>query len=130
MVEAAISGHEGLVASRIEIDREPPSYTVDTLRTLSQSATELWLVVGADQLQAFPSWSEPDEIVALARLAVVDRGPAADPPPDVDASRVDRVTMPRVDLSSSEIRRRLDAGAPIWHLVPPGVADVLAATRA
>jgi nicotinate-nucleotide adenylyltransferase len=130
MVEAAIRGHDGLAASRVELDREPPSYTVETLRQLAGPGVELWLVVGADQLHAFSSWRDPEEILGLARIAAVDRGPAEDLPPDFDVSRVDRVTMPRVDLSSSEIRRRLDADAPIWHLVPSGVADVLAVTRA
>jgi nicotinate-nucleotide adenylyltransferase len=132
MVEAAIQGHAGLMASRAELDREPPSFTVETLRLLSaeEPDTRLWLVVGADQLQAFSSWRDPEAILRLARLAAVDRGPAAELPDGVLASRVDHVTMPRIDLSSTDIRHRLDAGAPIWHLVPPGVVELLQATRA
>ena len=125
MVETAISGREGLRASRLEIDRPAPSYTVETLRALADPGTALWLVVGADQLSAFPSWREPDEILSLARLAAVGRGPGDDAEPPPVAGRVDAVEMPRVDISSSDIRRRLDEGRPVWHLLPAGVADLL-----
>jgi len=132
MVEAAIEGHAGLAASRAELDREPPSFTVETLRRLSDEEpdTQLWLLVGADQLHALASWRDPEVILQLARIAAVDRGPATDLPEGLHASRVDRVSMPRIDVSSTDIRRRLDAGAPVWHLVPPGVTELLEATRA
>ncbi len=132
MVEAAIRSYPGLSASRIELDREPPSYTVDTLAQLAgeEHGLELWLIVGTDQLMAFSSWREPERILELARLAAVDRGPAMDLPEGIDASRVDQVSMPRIDVSSSDIRRRLDAGAPVGHLVPPGVLEILTPTSA
>lgn len=127
MVEAAVADHPGLSASRIELDREPPSYSVDTLAHLAAEERDaaLWLIVGADQLMAFSSWRQPRRILELARLAAVDRGPAVDLPDDIDSSRVDRVSMPRIDVSSSEIRRRLEAGAPVAHLVPRGVREIL-----
>ena len=127
MPEAAAAHYPGLSVSRVELDRDPPSYTVDTLAQLSDENpdTDFWLIIGADQLMAFSSWREPERILRLARLAAVDRGPAIDLPDDVDSSLVDRVVMPRVDVSSTEIRRRLDAGAPVGHLVPPGVVEIL-----
>ena len=132
MVEAAVAGRTGLTASRLELDRQPPSFTVDTLRQLAAvvPGARLWLVVGADQLRAFSAWREPQEILRLARLAAVDRGPAQELPPGIDPARVDRVSMPRIDLSSTDIRARLAAGAPVWHLVPPGVAEMLEQTGA
>lgn len=82
--------------------------------------------MGADQLLGLPTWREPESILDLARLAVVPRG-RADPEElsvaaqDVAPDRVDWVVMPEIGISSSLIRRRMEDGRPITHLVPAAV---------
>jgi nicotinate-nucleotide adenylyltransferase len=134
MVARAVEGHPGLTLSRAELDRDGASFTVDTLEgfAAAEPDAELWLVIGADQLLDLHRWRRPERIAELARLAVAERagGDAeqlrrvAD---EVAPGRVDWVRMPRIDISSSWLRERIDAGAPLRYLVPPGVEDLLRA---
>ncbi len=132
LVQAAVAGHPHLVASRAEVDRPGPSYTVDTLEGFGadEPDAELHLILGADQVMALSRWHRPERIAALATIAAVardgvDRG-------DVQAAAVagrvgtlEWVEIPEIGVSSTLIRRRLRDGAPVRHLVPPGVADRL-----
>ncbi len=122
LVEAAIAGNPHFEASRLELDREGPSYTVDTLRRLHGLYPEAkWsLLVGADSLAGFPSWREPAEIARLADLVVYQR--AGHPAPSVLGGMAVRFAdAGRVDVSSSEIRARLAAGRSVRYLVPEAV---------
>jgi nicotinate-nucleotide adenylyltransferase len=133
MVESAIDGHRGWSCSRTEVDRSGPSFTADTLDELSDAApgAEIWFIMGADRLAGFPEWHDPARILAHARLAVVSRD-GVDPDAlaataaRVAPGRVDILTAPEVDVSSTTIRERLTAGAPVDYLVPDGVARLLA----
>jgi nicotinate-nucleotide adenylyltransferase len=129
MVEAAVAGVRGLVASRVEADRPGPSYTVDTLQGFADAEPEvaLWLIVGADQLATFGRWREPERIQRLARLAVVAREgvPEGPLPAPVDPCRCDHLDMPTIGVSSTLVRERIAAGEPVEHLLPAGVAGVL-----
>lgn len=134
MVAAAVEGFPGLRASRVEIDREGPSYTADTLERLQESepGAEISLIIGADQLLAFGTWRDPQRITAVARLAVVARGSAdldavADAGEHIAPGSVDLVAMPAVEISSTMIRDRVRNGDPYAHLVPRPVADIVAA---
>jgi nicotinate-nucleotide adenylyltransferase len=124
MVDVAIGGNEAFESSDLEIRRGGVSYTVDTLREIRrlQPADELFLLLGGDAVDDVPNWKDPDEIVRLAVLAVARRScaerPLALPYPD---ARVAAVDMPTVDVSSSEIRRLVQAGRSIRYLVPAGV---------
>ncbi|MCW3014180.1 MAG: nicotinate (nicotinamide) nucleotide adenylyltransferase [Solirubrobacterales bacterium] len=130
----AVQGDERLHVSTREIDREGPSYTVQTLREIAaeQPRDELVFIVGGDMALSLPTWKEPEAILALATLAVAAReGTARE---DIVArvgalkgarERVRFFDMPRLDLSSSDIRRRAAAGRPVRYLVPPAVADYL-----
>ncbi len=130
LCERATVADDRLDASRLEVDRTGPSYTVETLRVLRERAPkdERVLVLGADQASRLADWRAPDEVLALAEIAVVDRGGVA----REDVSRaVDRVApgagvayfdMPRVDISSTLVRERVSAGASIRYLVPDPVA--------
>lgn len=133
MLEAATRPHPLLSVSTVELDRQAPSYTVDTLTAIHAAEPDLAiaLIIGADQLLAFQTWRDPGRILELARLAVVARGDT-----DVEAvaetlaalapSRADIVSMPEIGVSATMIRERIAAGRPIAHLVPPDVAAIIA----
>ncbi len=119
VVQAAAEGLDGIEASRMEIDRGGPSYTADTLAELARlhPGAELFLVVGSDVAADLGSWERVDEVRRLATLAVVARpGVAVTPPPGWRAEVVD---IPAIDVSSTDLRRRVAAGRPIDVLVPP-----------
>jgi nicotinate-nucleotide adenylyltransferase len=135
MVEAAIAGDDRFAADDLEIRRGGPSYTVDTLRALHATypGSELTFIVGGDMAASLPTWREPAEVVAAARLAVAEREGArrtdilerlATIPGAVQ--RVDFFDLPRIDVSSSLVRRRVAAGQPITYLVPDPVAAYIA----
>jgi nicotinate-nucleotide adenylyltransferase len=120
LAQAAFAGEPGVEVSRLELDRDGPSYTADTLEQLVGPDVELYLIVGADQLAALPSWHRPDRVRDLARL-VVARRPGA--PHAADA---EELVMQAVDVSSSEVRRRIADGVDVTGLVPAAVADAIA----
>ena len=133
----AIADDERFEVSTVEIERGGPSFTVDTLRELHARRPEdqLTFIAGGDMARSLPSWREPEDIVALADLAVAEReGVVRD---DirvslrglVDAHRVSFFDMPRVDVSSSLVRGRVAAGEPIRYLVPDGVAAMIEAEK-
>jgi nicotinate-nucleotide adenylyltransferase len=136
MVDAAIADHPAWRCSRTEIDRPGPSYTADTMAELALQypGAELWFVMGADRLVGFADWHEPGRILSVARLAVISRGGVEVPALRATATavapgRVDVLEAPEVDVSSTMIRERLAAGAPVEYLVPEGVARLLATAR-
>jgi nicotinate-nucleotide adenylyltransferase len=130
MVERASSGDERFELSRIEVDRDGPSYTVDTLRELSGD-DELVLILGGDQASNLPRWHEPEEVLSLATVAAVERtgfsrnGIAVKTSGLRGAERIHFFEMPRIGVSSSLVRRRAAAGLPIRYLVPEPVADYI-----
>jgi nicotinate-nucleotide adenylyltransferase len=128
MCEAAVAGDERLGVSRADAERDGPSYTVDLLRALG-GEHELTFVVGGDMAYSLPTWRDPEGVLALARIAVAEREGVRRA--DISerlaglAGAADRVSffeMPRIDISSSLIRRRAAAGQPLRYLVPDAVA--------
>lgn len=135
MVEAAIADDDRFAADDLEIRRGGPSYTADTLRALHATypGSELTFIVGGDMAASLPTWRDPADVVAMARLAVAEREGArrtdilerlATIPGAVE--RVDFFDLPRIDFSSSLVRRRVAAGRPITYLVPDPVAAYIA----
>jgi nicotinate-nucleotide adenylyltransferase len=131
----AAAGDPRLEVSDVEVARGGPSYTVDTLAELHERQPEdqLTWIAGGDVAASLPSWREPERVLALARFAVAEREGAAraeiEGVVEALAGR-DAVTffeMPRIDVSSSLIRRRVAAGQPIRYLVPDAVAEAIAA---
>ncbi|MBO6574795.1 MAG: nicotinate (nicotinamide) nucleotide adenylyltransferase [Rhodothermales bacterium] len=115
----AASDHDGFTVSDEEIRREPPSYTVDTVRALANrfSESELILLIGGDSWHDFDRWREPEGIRAMARIAVYPR-----PGSDTDLEGADHVLdSPRIDVSSTEIRQRLAQGKTVAGLIDRGV---------
>ena len=125
MVAAACDGVDGLEPSRIEIDRGGPSYTIDTVRALAAPDRSLFLVVGIDVARQIDTWRNVEALQSAVTLAVVSRADEHDEPPRLDGWNVVPVTMPRIDVSSTDIRRRLRDGAPVDYLVPAGAVRVL-----
>ena len=135
MCELATAPDERLEASRIELDRGGPSYTVDTLRALAASArnAELVLVLGGDQAVALEGWRAPEEIVDLATVACVERGEARREEIARALARLGAgerlafLDMPQIGVSSTLVRARVAEGLPIRYLVPEAVAGLVAA---
>jgi nicotinate-nucleotide adenylyltransferase len=133
MCELAVDDDEPFEVSRAEIDREGPSYTVETLRALHEASPddELFLVLGGDQAAALPKWHEPEEVLKLATVSVVHRTGFHREAVAVDIARLKGAAgvhffdMPRVDVSSSLVRRRVAEGRPIRYLVPDKVAGYI-----
>ncbi len=121
MVAAAAREWPGLEASRIEIERGGPSYTVDTVRELKarDPDVDLVLIVGSDVAAQLPTWKEEPVLRELVTLAVVGRPGAESPAPA--GWRVVEVPVAPFDVSSTELRRRLGAGQPVEDLVPDAV---------
>jgi len=129
----AVAGDERLAVSALEIERGGASYTADTLRELHarQPEQELTFIVGGDMAHSLPAWREPEAVLSLARLAVAEREGVRRE--DIatrlsELHRGDRVVffdMPRIDVSSSSIRRRVAEGRPVRYLVPDAVADAI-----
>lgn len=136
MVELAKGDEPAFEASRIELDREGPSYSVDTLRTLRSTSPGdrfSWLV-GADAFAQIAIWHEVEEVFSLAEIVVVTRGGHA--PPEVpDVTGVARevlercverhVAMDPVPISSTEVRERAAQGLDLRGWVPDAVADYI-----
>lgn len=118
MVAAAVAGQDRLEASRLEIDRGGESYTADTLEQLA--GDDLFLVVGADVAADLLTWERPDAVRRLATVAVVDR-PGAPEPRFGPGWRVERVEIPHLAVSASDLRRRVRDGLPLDWLVPDPV---------
>src|SRR3954447_8282602 len=128
----ATAGDERLEVSDLEIERGGASYTVDTLRALHERVPEhsLTFIIGGDMAYSLPSWREPEAVLDLARLAVAER---EEHRRNEIAERVAALrgaherlvffTMPRLDISSSDIRRRVAERRPVRWLVPAEVAD-------
>jgi len=133
LCRAAIRGDERFSVSDLEMRRDGPSYTVDTLDALTRKApdSELFMIVGGDVAAGLPSWHEPERVLSLATLAVAKRRGTA-------RARVDQglqslpggeravfFRMPRIAISSTFIRRRVRHREPIKYFVPDAVAEYI-----
>ncbi|MBW3668620.1 MAG: nicotinate-nucleotide adenylyltransferase [Actinobacteria bacterium] len=113
VVDAAVADLDGIEASRIELDRGGPSYTVETLEALrADGHPDLFLVLGADAAANLHTWVRADDVPALAELVVVPR-PGSAPPAGMRT-----LDVPHLDVSSSDLRARVVDGRPLDVLVP------------
>jgi nicotinate-nucleotide adenylyltransferase len=138
MCRLAVLGHEDwLEVSEIEAARDGPSYTVDTLRQIhaSQPGDELTFIVGGDMAWSLPAWREPETILELARVAVAERAGARREEVRErlaalrGAANISYIEVPRMDISSAAVRKRVRAGQPITYLVPDAVGDYIQERR-
>jgi nicotinate-nucleotide adenylyltransferase len=121
LVDAAVDGIDGVEASAIEIERGEASVTADTLEALAAPARELFLVLGADAVANMPTWRRLDETRDLATVVVVERAGDVHSEPPGPGWRVARVAIPRLDISSTELRHRMRDGRPVDGLMPTEV---------
>jgi nicotinate-nucleotide adenylyltransferase len=129
MTRLAVKGLPEFEVSTVEIVRDGPSFTIDTVRELAgRPGTRAWLIVGADSLDDFGTWHEPEAILELAALAVAGRPKSGSSGRRAWRGR-DRIVWignPKIEISSSLIRARARAGRSIRTLVPPAVAAYIA----
>jgi nicotinate-nucleotide adenylyltransferase len=125
MVRAAVEGVDGVEASDLEIRRGGPTYTVDTLDALhaGEPDAELFLILGADAAAGLDTWRDPHRLSGLCRIVVVDRpGVAVAPPAGFDCELVE---VPRLDVSSSDLRARVAAGRSVRFLMADAVVSLI-----
>jgi nicotinate-nucleotide adenylyltransferase len=126
MVEAAVADATGLEAGRLEIDLGGPSYTADTLTALAERepGAELYTIVGDDAAAGLATWERYEEVIERSRLVVVDR-PGVPVELDDDIPWI-HVEVPRLEVSSTDLRARFVDGRPLDYLVPDPVLQVIA----
>ncbi len=120
MLELAVVGEPRFSVSRIELDRDGPSYTVDTLEALAGTDL-LFLILGGDALAALPRWKDPDRIAMLATLVVAERPGAPERAGHARGASIIAFDAPRLDISSRELRARAARGRSLRYLVPEPV---------
>jgi len=141
MLELATADHPALVVCTLELDRGGLSYTVGTLRHLSQDYPQhrWYLVLGGDSLHDFSNWREPEEICRRASLLIASR-PGAEvtdcrvlsevaSPEQIAEYERQIVSMPQIELSSTHIRNCVAHGRSIRYQTPPPVVEYIAAQR-
>ena len=132
MTRAAVVGNGRFDVDAVELERGAgPSYTVDTLRALvgRHPGAELWLLIGRDQWDEFGTWKESEEVLRLASVGVMSRaGNGSGPGPGLGPGTYERVKfvdVTRIDVSSTEIRRRVGVGESVRYLVPDPVIEII-----
>ncbi len=138
LVQAAIGDNPGFELSRVDLDRPGPHYTADMLarlRALAPATTAWFLLLGEDSLHDLPTWFHPEQILQQVVLAVM---PRRGKPADVKAiaerlptlkERLVWLDVPPLDISATELRRRVQTGLPLRYLVPPAVETCIRAHR-
>ena len=135
MCELSIAGLTGFTVSDIELNRQGKIYTVDTFECLNAmyEDTKYWLIIGTDSLMNLYQWYEPERLLATVNFVVVDRGGYEIKTVQSKIKELDQnhkadfihVQMPLIELSSSEIRKRLSEGKVIRHRVPDNINDYI-----
>lgn len=113
--------------SRVDIDREGPTFTADTLRDLHAELdpADLFFITGADTVAGLPTWREPDVVLELAHLVVVTRPGHPLGEVAIPASALTTLEIPGMDISSTMCRERVARGEPIDYLVPAAVVEYI-----
>jgi nicotinate-nucleotide adenylyltransferase len=131
MTVVATASNPRFAVSRVDIDRDGPTYTIDTLRDLAATMpdTDLYFITGADAMAAILSWRDHQELFDLARFVFCTRpGHEMDPHmlEGLPSDRITVVEIPALAISSTECRSRVQRGEPVWYLVPDGVVQYIA----
>ena len=127
MTELAIDGDARFRASRIDVDRGGPTYMVDTLTQLRSEfeGAELFCILGSDTIAGMHTWNRADELAGLATFVGVPRPGHDLNQPTLKGVTVDFLSVPHIEISSTDVRRRISDNQPIRYLVPDSVADYI-----
>src|ERR1700735_3645190 len=129
MTVIATASNPRFSVSRVDIDRPGPTYTIDTLRELSEAngpGTDLYFITGADALANILTWHDVDDLFSLAHFIGCTRPGHRLTGAGLPDGKVSLVEIPALAISSSECRHRVAAGEPVWYLVPDGVVQYIA----
>jgi nicotinate-nucleotide adenylyltransferase len=128
MTVIATASNPRFTVSRVDLDRTGPTYTIDTLRDLraQRPGCELFFITGADALAQILSWKDIDELWELAHFIGVTRPGHVLSDTGLPVDRVTLQEIPAMAISSTNCRSRVLEGAPVWYLVPDGVAQYIA----
>jgi nicotinate-nucleotide adenylyltransferase len=128
MAEIATAANPRFKVSTVDIDRNGPTYTVDTLRDLKAlyPDAELFFITGADAVTAIASWKDSEELWGLAQFVAVTRPGHQLDLPEAPAGAIQVLEIPALAISSTDIRERVLGGKPIWYLVPDGIVHFIA----
>jgi nicotinate-nucleotide adenylyltransferase len=128
MTVIATASNPRFSVSRVDIDREGPTYTIDTLHDLRKrfdSTVELFFITGADALSAILGWHRSADLFSLAHFVGVTRPGHQLTDPGFPDGGVSLVEVPALAISSTGCRERVRAGEPVWYLVPDGVVQYI-----
>ena len=127
MTVIATAANPRFMVSRVDIDRDKPTYTVDTLTDLKTTYpdAELFFITGSDAIAQILAWREVKRLWDLAHFVAVSRPGHALQIPDVPVGTVTVVEVPALSISSTDCRSRVLKGEPIWYLVPDGVVQYI-----
>ncbi|WP_336626135.1 MULTISPECIES: nicotinate-nucleotide adenylyltransferase [unclassified Microbacterium] len=128
MTVIATASNPRFTVSRVDIDRDGPTYTIDTLRELKQARpdAELFFITGADAIAQILSWRDHGELWGLAHFVAVSRPGHVLSTEGLPTANVSQLEIPALAISSTDCRARVRAGNPVWYLVPDGVVQYIA----
>ncbi len=128
MTVIATASNPRFTVSRVDVDRDGPTYTVDTLRDLQEArpGAELFFITGADALAQILSWKNSEDLFELAHFIGVTRPGHVLDDHGLPAERVSLMEVPALAISSTDCRERVSRGEPVWYLVPDGVVQYIA----
>jgi nicotinate-nucleotide adenylyltransferase len=128
MTVVATASNPQFTVSRVDIDREGPTYTIDTLRDLKNERpdAELYFITGADAVAQILSWRDHDELWELAHFVAVSRPGHVLSTDGLPSDNVSQLEVPALSISSTACRERVHDDQPVWYLVPDGVVQYIA----
>ena len=128
MAEIATAANPRFKVSTVDIDREGPTYTVDTLRDLRVKFpdAELFFITGADAVTSIAGWKDAANLWDLAQFVAVTRPGHKLDLPSAPEGAIQVLEIPALAISSTDIRARVSQGKPIWYLVPDGIVQFIA----
>jgi len=128
MTVIATAANPRFTVSRVDIDRPGTTYTIDTLREVSslRPDADLFFISGADAIAQILAWKQVNEIWGLAHFVAVTRPGHNLELPAAPEGTISTLEVPALAISSTDVRRRAQAGKPIWYLVPDGVVQYIA----
>jgi nicotinate-nucleotide adenylyltransferase len=128
MTVIATASNPRFKVSRIDIDRGGDTYTVDTLQEMKElhPDADLVFISGADAIAQILAWKEAERLWSLAHFVAVSRPGHNLTIPDAPEGSISSLEIPALAISSTDVRRRVDSGYPVWYLVPDGVVQYIA----